>query len=76
MNEQSDVQIDIERLGPEPETIEEVARTAVEPPSVQEYLSETRNRLLWVELLEPTVEGKTDGPVLPDRYRATTYDYQ
>jgi hypothetical protein len=75
MNEHSDVQIDIERLGPEPETIEEVARTAVEPPSVQEYLSETRNRLLWFELLEPAVEGKADGPVLPDRYRATTYDY-
>jgi hypothetical protein len=75
MNEQGDVQIDIERLGPEPETIEEISRAALERPSSQEYLSETRNRLLGVELLEPSVEGKTGGPVLPDRYRATTYDY-
>jgi hypothetical protein len=76
MNEQNDLQIDVERLGPQPETIEEIARAAVEHPSSQEYLSETRNRLLSVELLdEPTVEGKADGPVLPDRYRATVYDY-
>src|SRR5215207_4319981 len=75
MNEQSDVQIDIERLGPEPETIEEISRAAVEHPSSREYLSETRNRLLGVEFLEPTVEGKAEGPVLPDRYRATVYDY-
>jgi hypothetical protein len=75
MNEQSDLQIDIERLGPGPEIIEEISRAVVEQPSAQEYLSETRNRLLWFELLKPTVEGKVDGPVLPDRYRATTYDY-
>jgi hypothetical protein len=42
---------------------------------LQEYLSETRNRLLWVELLQPQVEGKAEGTVLPDRYRTTTYDY-
>jgi hypothetical protein len=75
MNEQGDLQIDIERLGPEPETIEELSRAALEHPSSQEYLGETRNRLLWFELLEPTLEGKADGPVPPDRYRATTYDY-
>jgi hypothetical protein len=77
MDEQSDVQIDIETLGPEPETIEEIARAAVEHPSSREYLSETRNRLLGVELLRPghTVERKADGPVLPDRYRAAVYDY-
>jgi hypothetical protein len=75
MNEQSDLQIDIERLGPEPETIEEVSRAALEHPSVQGYLSETRNRLLWFELFELAVEGKADGPVPPDRYRATVYDY-
>jgi len=75
MNEQGDVQIDIERLGPETETIEELSRAALGHPSSQEYLGETRNRLLRLELLEPKVEGKADGPVPPDRYRATTYDY-
>ena len=75
MNEQGDLQIDIRRLGPEPETIDEVSRAALEHPSSQEYLSGTRNRLLWFELLEPTLEGKADDPVAPDRYRATTYDY-
>jgi hypothetical protein len=75
MNEQGDVQIDIERLGPDPDTIEELSRAALEHPSSQEYLGETRNRLLGLELLEPKVEVKADGPVPPDRYRATTYDY-
>jgi hypothetical protein len=75
MNEQDDLQINIERLGPEPETIEEASRVAVEHPSSQEYLGETRNRLLWFELLRPTVDDKADGPGPPDRYRATTYDY-
>jgi hypothetical protein len=75
MDQQGDLQISIERLGPEPEPVDEVLRAAVEHPSSQEYLSETRNRLLWFELLQPTVEDKADGPVLPDRYRATTYDY-
>src|SRR5215210_9515660 len=75
MNEQGDVQIDIERLGPEPETIEEVSRAALEHPSAQEYLDETRNRLLGFELLEPRLEDKADGLVPQDRYRATTYDY-
>src|ERR671921_48956 len=75
MNEQGDVQIDIQRVGPEPETIEDVSRAALEHPSSQEYLGETRNRLLGLELLEPTLEGKADDPVAPERYRATTYDY-
>jgi len=74
-NEHDELQIDVERLGPEPETIEEVSRAALEHPSSQEYLGETRNRLLGFELLEPTLEGKADGPVPPERYRATTYDY-
>jgi hypothetical protein len=75
MDEQNDVQIDIERLGPEPETIEEVSRAAFEHPSLQEHLGETRNRMLGLELLESTIVGKADGPVVPERYRATTYDY-
>jgi hypothetical protein len=58
-NEHNELQIDVERLGPEPETIEEASRAALEHPSSQEYLGETRNRLLGFELLEPTLEGKS-----------------
>src|SRR5438045_614423 len=75
MNEQGDVQINIERVGPGPEVIDEVSRTLSEHPSVQEHLSETRSRLLSVELLEPVGAGKPDEPMPPDRYRATIYDY-
>lgn len=75
MNEHSDLRINIVRFGPEPEAIEEVSQASLDHPSVQEHLSETRHRLLWVELLEPTVEGKADESMPPNRYRATIYDY-
>ena len=66
MDEQGDLQIDIERLGPEPETIEEISRAALEHPSSREYLSETRNRLLGIELLEnPRSRAKLRGRCCP-----------
>jgi len=74
-NEHGNPQIDIERFGPGPEVIDEVSQTVLDHPSVREYLSGTRHRLLSVWLLEPAVEGKPDEPVPPDRYRATIYDY-
>ena len=74
-NEHGDPQIDIERFGPGPEVIDEVSQTVLDHPSVREYLSGTRHRLLSVRLLEPAVEGKPDEPVPPDRYRAAIYDY-
>jgi hypothetical protein len=75
MTEHSDVQINIERFGPGPEVIDEVSQALSEHPSLQEHLRETRSRLFSVELLEPIVEDKPDGPMPPDRYRATIYDY-
>jgi hypothetical protein len=75
MNENGDLRIDIERFGPGPEVIEEVSQAALNHPSVQRQLSETRHRLLSVRLLTPAVEDKPDAPVPPDRYRATIYDY-
>src|SRR5215210_1482519 len=74
-NEHHDLRIDIERFGPGPEVIDEVSQAALNHPSVQEHLSETRHRLLSVRLLEPALESKPDGPLPPDRYRATIYDY-
>src|SRR5215210_1687263 len=74
MTENNEVQVNIKWAGPEPEVIDEVSQALSEHPSVQEQLSETRNRLLSVELLNPVGAGRVDG-LEPDRYRATTYDY-
>src|ERR687895_2625147 len=74
MTEYNEVQVNIEAVGPGPEVIDEVSQALSEHASVQEHLSETRSRLLSVELLNPEDAGKPDG-LEPDRYRATTYDY-
>src|SRR3712207_5987170 len=74
-NEQGDVRIEIEPFGPGPEVNEEVSEAVLDHPSVKEYLDGTRHRLLNVRLLDAEVEGKPDEPALPDRYRATIYDY-
>src|SRR3712207_3621472 len=74
MTEHSDVQVNIEWAGPGPEVVDEVSQALSEHPSVQEQLSETRSRLLSIELLNPVGAGRADG-VEPDRYRTTTYDY-
>lgn len=74
-NEHDGLQIDIERFGPGPEVIDEVSQAALNHPAVQEQLSETRHRLLSVQLLEPALEDKPGEPRPPDRYRITFYDY-
>src|SRR5215212_3993071 len=74
MTEYDDAQVNIEWAGPGPEVIDEVSQALSEHASVQEQLSETRSRLLSVELLNPEGADKADG-LEPDRYRATTYDY-
>ncbi len=73
-NEHSDVQINIEPVGPGPEVIDEVSQALTENPSVQEHLSEIRSRLLSIELLDPVGAGTADG-LEPDRYLATYFDY-
>src|SRR5918911_2038380 len=74
MTEHSDVQINIERVGPGPEVIDEVSQALSEHPSVQEHLDGTRNRLLSIELLNPVGAGRADG-LEPDRYCATYFNY-
>src|SRR5215212_857209 len=74
MTEYNDVQVNIEPVGPGPEVIDEVSQALSEHPSLQAQLSETRQRLLSVELLNPVGAGRAEG-LVPDRYRATTYDY-
>lgn len=75
MTENGDPRIDVERFGPGPEAIDEVSQTVLDHPSVREQLGEARHRLLSVQLLKSAVQGKLDGPIPPDRYRATIYDY-
>src|SRR3954470_23864790 len=74
MTEHSDMQINIEPVGPGSKVIDEVSQALSDHPSVRAQLSETRQRLLSIELLNPVGAGRTDG-LEPDRYRATTYDY-
>src|SRR5215216_1483727 len=74
-NDHSGLQITIERFGPGPEVTDAVRKTVSDHPSVQEYLGQARSRVLSVELLNPTLRGKPDGPMPPDHYRATIYDY-
>src|ERR687896_749794 len=74
MTEHNEVQVNIEWAGPGPEVVDEVSQALSEHPSVQEQLSETRQRLLSIELLNPEGAGRVDG-LEPDRYRTTTYDY-
>ena len=74
MTEYNEVQVNIEAVGPGPEVIDEVSQALSEHASLQAQLSDTRSRLLSIELLNPAGADKADG-LEPDRYRATTYDY-
>jgi hypothetical protein len=74
-NEHDNLQIYIERFGPGPDAIDEVSQAVLSHPSVREQLRDTRHRLLSVRLLKSASDGKPDGPMPPDRYRATIYDY-
>ena len=58
MTEYNDVQVNIEPVGLGPEVIDEVSQALSEHPSVQAQLSETRQRLLSVELLNPVDADK------------------
>ncbi len=74
-NEHDELRIDVERVGPGPDAIDEVRRAQLDHPQVRERLRRKRSRLLSVQLLVPAGRGKADEPEEPDRYRATFYDY-
>ncbi|MCA1716655.1 MAG: hypothetical protein LC781_07270 [Actinobacteria bacterium] len=74
-NEQSDLRINVEELGRGRGAFDEARRASLEHSSVRERLRGKRNRLLSVQLLEPSGRGKAHDPAPPDRYRATIYDY-
>ena len=58
MTEHSDMRVHIEPVGSGPEVIDEVTQALTEHPSVRAQLSETRQRLLSVELLNPVARAE------------------
>jgi len=72
--ESSAMEIKVEPWGPNPNTIASASRAALAHREVQAILAATRHRLLSVELVDADT-NKPDQPTLPDRYRATFYDY-
>ena len=65
----------IQSFGPSPEQVEDLARTVARHRDIQEYLAKTRHRLLRIDLLGPPEEPKSAKPKLPNRFRATFFDY-
>src|SRR5919112_1055024 len=65
MTEHNEVQVNIEPVGPGPEVIDEVSQALSEHASVQERLSETRSRLLSVEL-QPAMPPLITEPTRPN----------
>jgi hypothetical protein len=72
----NELKLKIETRGPEQSALDDLARTVLQSPAVQEHLARTRNRLLSLELLDGDPETKTTRPPkAPERFRATFYDY-
>ncbi len=65
--------VEVEPWGPETSAIDAVSCALLEHPRLQDYLTNTRHRLLTFNLLDR--EQKTTLPRPPGRYRATIYDY-
>jgi hypothetical protein len=61
MTEHGNMRVHIEPVGPGPKVIDEVTQALTEHPSVRAQLSETRQRLLSVDLLNPAGAGRVDG---------------
>jgi hypothetical protein len=72
----SNLNLKIVPQGPDTKTIRAVSNAVLQHPSVRKILKRARYQLLFVELIEPTAEGKPVRiPKPADRYRATIYDY-
>ena len=69
----SDLRIRITEGCPSERALNAAARATFEHSAIQTHLEGTRFRLLSLETPEPP--DKTHNPVLPERYRATVYDY-
>ncbi len=72
-NDEHELTIEAIPTGPDPALLQSVQCAIFEHPTVQEFLADTRHRLLSLQLVDP--EQKSAVPRSPGRYRATIYDY-
>ena len=71
-----DLKVKVVPFGPDRATVDDLSRRVMKHPSVQRHLKGARHRMLSLELAEPAVaKGSGRRPALPDRHRATIYDY-
>lgn len=69
-------EVKITPFGPEQSVLDAAAHAALNDPSVQRYLKDTRHRLLSIEALTLEPERKErEQPLNGDHYLATVYDY-
>ena len=73
--EGEELSLNIQSFGPTPEHVQALAGTVAKQRAVQAYLAKTRHRLLRIDLLDPGEERKPARPEVPNRFRATFFDY-
>jgi hypothetical protein len=73
--EDKELSIKIQAFGPTPEQVQALAQSVTRDRTIQKYLAKTRHRLLHVALLETPEEPKSARPKVPNRFRATFFDY-
>lgn len=69
-----DLVLKVEPFVPNLATVERVSSALIKNSSVQAYLKRTRHQLLSFDLLDASVKSRSR-PALPNKYRATFYDY-
>ena len=67
--------IKFQAFGPTPEAIAALGQAVLKQKALQARLAKTRNRLLRIELVEPSEETKPARPKPPKQFRAIIYDY-
>jgi copper amine oxidase-like protein len=70
-----ELDVKVEPFGPTVDAVAVAGQRAIKDRAVQQMLGQARHRLLSVDLLDPEEADKPDKPKIPDRFRATIYDY-
>jgi hypothetical protein len=73
--EGEELSLKIQSFGPTPEQVQALAGTVARHRAIQEYLAKTHHRLLRIDLLDPPEAPKSAKPKVPNRFRATFFDY-
>ncbi len=72
--EKASFDVKVTPWGPTQEEIDETVGNLYKDPSVDRLLSNTQNRLISLEFIDPD-DKSGNGQSAPDRFRATFYDY-